>query len=293
MNTKADISRENRALLIALLSQIVIAAVKIGYGYYASLVSMKADGYHSLLDGASSLIGLAGVYVARRPPDRDHPYGHGKFEYLTTMGISMMLFYTAYKVSSEAYHRFTSDVVPNADVLSFIIILITIAVNWSVCRYQIRVGKEVGSQILIADATHTRSDIWASISVLVALFAIRMGYPILDPICALFIVILIIGVGYEIVKESFQVLTDTAIIDPTRVKQVVLSIEGVKGCHRVRTRGTQYDIHIDLHLAVDGKLQMADGFSVVEAVEKRVMEEFDGVTDVMVRLEPHDQRSET
>jgi cation diffusion facilitator family transporter len=293
LNTKADISRENRALIVALLSQVAIAAIKLGYGYYASLVSMQADGYHSLLDGASSLIGLAGVWMARRPPDREHPYGHGKFEYLTTMGISMMLFYTAYQVSTEAYHRFASSVVPNADPASFAIIIGTIGVNWVVCNYQIRVGREVGSDILVADATHTRSDIWASMAVLVALVAIRLGFPILDPICAIFIVILIVGVGYEIVKESFQVLTDTAIIDPRRVKQVVLSVEGVRGCHRVRTRGTRQDVHIDLHLAVDGGMPMSECYDVTKAVEERVKEQFDGVTEVLVRLEPQDQRSGT
>jgi len=283
-----NITRENRALVIALVSQIILALIKICYGYYASLVSMKADGYHSLLDGASSLIGIIGVGIARRPPDRDHPYGHGKFEYLTTMGISMLLFYTAYKVSSEAYHRFSSDEVPLVNIGSFVLILGTIAINYGVCKYQERVGHELGSQILLADAAHTRSDIWASIAVCIALVAIRLGFPVLDPVCAIFIVVLIISVGYRIVKESFVVLTDSAIIDSQKVKMVVLETIGVKGCHRVRTRGTTNNVLLDFHLEVDGSIEMREGYDVVKEVEKRLREEFDGIGEVMIRLEPSD-----
>ncbi|MFQ6104482.1 MAG: cation diffusion facilitator family transporter [Candidatus Glassbacteria bacterium] len=284
---KNKTASENQALIIALVSQIAIAFVKLGYGYYAALVSMKADGYHSFLDGASSLVGLIGVSIARKPPDSDHPYGHGKFEYLTTMGISMLLFFTAYKVSSEAYHRFFSHEVPLANVTSFVIILATIAINYLVCRYQENVGRKLGSQILLADAAHTRSDIWASLSVLIALVAIRSGFPILDPVCAIFIVVLIISVGYHIVRESFSVLTDSAIIDSGKVRRVVLATEGVKGCHRVRTRGTVNDIHIDLHLEVDGAMEMREGYDVVKEVERRIREEFHGLSDVMIHLEPH------
>jgi cation diffusion facilitator family transporter len=285
MNT--NIRRENRALLIALISQVVLSLIKIGFGYYASLVSMKADGYHSLLDAASSLVGIIGVSIARRPPDDDHPYGHGKFEYLTTMGISMLLFYTAYKVSTEAYGRLFSNEVPVAGAGSFIIILGTMAVNFAVCRYQEREGRALGSQILMADAAHTRSDIWASISVCLALVAIRLGFPILDPICAIFIVFLIISVGYRIVKESFDVLTDSAIIDSQQVKKIILDTAGVKGCHRVRTRGTRDNVLLDFHLEVDGSVELREGYDVVKEVEKRIMEEFDGVSEVMIRLEPH------
>jgi len=287
LSMNPDITRENRALIIALVSQVILALIKIGYGYYASLVSMKADGYHSMLDGASSLVGIIGVSIARRPPDTDHPYGHGKFEYLTTMGISMLLFYTAYKVSTEAYGRLFSDEVPVANVGAFVIILGTMAVNYAVCRYQEREGRELGSQILMADAAHTRSDIWASVSVIVALVAIRMGFPVLDPVCAIFIVVLIISVGYRIVKESFDVLTDSAIIDSQRVREVILDTTGVKGCHRVRTRGTRNDILLDFHLEVDGSMEMREGYDVVKEVEKRIKEEFDGVSEVMIRLEPH------
>lgn len=280
-------AREKRALTVALVSQLLIAATKVSYGYYASLVSMKADGFHSFFDAASSIVGLVGVRLARRPPDVDHPYGHGKFEYITTMGISMLLFYTAYKVSSEAYLRLTSGVVPLANAAAFTLILATILVNYIVCRYQMRVGREIGSQILIADATHTKSDIWASLAVIVALVSIRSGFPLLDPLCAIFIVFLIIWVGYQIVKESLIVLTDSAIIDSQKVKDVVLAMEGVRGCHRVRTRGTQNNIHLDLHLEVDGALDTREGHDVVHEVERRIKEEFRGVRDVMIHVEPH------
>jgi cation diffusion facilitator family transporter len=283
-----SIAMEKRALLVALVSQIIIAAVKVSYGYYASLVSMKADGFHSLFDAASSVVGLVGVRFARRPPDADHPYGHGKFEYLSTMGISLLLFYTAYKVWGEAYHRFSSGVMPVANTASFLIIIATILVNYAVCRYQMRVGRELGSQILIADATHTKSDIWASLAVIVALVSIRSGFPLLDPICAILIVFLIIWVGYRIVRESFLVLTDSAIIDSQKVREVALATQGVMGCHRVRTRGTQNHILLDLHLEVNGSLDTREGHDVVHEVERRIREEFRGVSDVMIHVEPHE-----
>jgi cation diffusion facilitator family transporter len=288
MAMEQSTTREKRALLVALVSQIIISAIKVGYGYHAAIVSMKADGFHSFFDAASSVVGLVGVRFARKPPDADHPYGHGKFEYISTMGISLLLFYTAYQVWSESYARFFSGVIPRATTVSFLIILATMLVNYTVYRYQMRTGKEIGSQILVADATHTKSDIWASFAVIVALISIRGGFPLLDPICAILIVFLIIWVGYRIVKESLVVLTDSAIIDSQKVKEVALATAGVRGCHRVRTRGTIHHIHLDLHLEVDSSLDTREGHDVVHEVERRIRNAFRGVHDVMIHVEPHE-----
>lgn len=264
-----------------------VAIAKIICGLIIRSSSMTADGFHSLSDGASNIIGLAGIHFASQPKDNDHPYGHRKYETFFALGIAFLLFIVAIGIVHESLSRFSNPIMPNINAISFIIMIFTMVVNFFVMHYENKKGRELKSDILISDALHTRADIFISLSVIIALFAIKFGYPILDPIISMMIAIFIAYAGYGIMKTSSAILCDTAaILDVKQIVDIVLSIEGTKNCHKVRTRGRPDDIYVDLHVQVDNNTRIDAAHKISYAIEDAIKKSIPEVTDVVVHMEP-------
>ncbi len=280
--------RTIKMVLISILAlNWSVAIAKIVCGLVIRSSSMTADGFHSLSDGASNIIGLVGIHFASRPKDNDHPYGHRKYETFFALGIAFLLFIVAIGIVHESLGRFSNPIMPNINAISFIIMILTMVVNFFVMHYENKKGRELKSDILISDALHTRADIFISLSVIIALFAIKFGYPILDPIISMMIAIFIAYAGYGIMKTSSAILCDTAaILDVKQIVDIVLSIEGTKNCHKVRTRGRPDDIYIDLHVQVDNNTRIDAAHKISYAIEDAIKKSIPEVTDVVVHMEP-------
>jgi len=276
-------------LILVLILNWIVALAKIIYGLTSRCVSMTADGFHSLADGASNIIGLIGIHFACQPTDKDHPYGHKKYETFFSLGIAMLLFIVSFNLFKEGIGRINKPVNPQVNLDSFIVMLITLGINFWVMNYEHKKGKLLGSDILISDAMHTKADIFTSISVIVTLIVIKLGYPILDPIATILISIFIAHAGYQIVKESSVVLCDTAILDGKRITDIVLSIKGVKNCHKIRTRGRFDDIYVDLHVQVSADMHMDEAHKISYAIEGEIKKNIPEVTDVVVHMEPKEK----
>jgi cation diffusion facilitator family transporter len=269
-----------------------VAAAKLLYGWLTRSASMTADGFHSFSDGSSNIIGLLGIWISSRPIDETHPYGHKKYETLTSIGISILLFLVCFNVVREGILRFLHPVVPEVYVSSFLVMGITLAINIGVMIYENRMGIALKSDILISDALHTRADILTSSSVIVSLIGIKFGYLILDPIASLVISGFIAYAAVDILKESSRVLSDGVAIPIEEIQRVVLSIRGVKECHRIRSRGRGDDIHIDLHVLVDPEVDVHRAHHLSYAIENKIKRDFHGVTDVVVHMEPLEKKEE-
>jgi cation diffusion facilitator family transporter len=266
-----------------------VASAKLFYGWLIHSASMTADGFHSFSDGSSNIIGLFGIWVASRPVDETHPYGHKKYETLTSVGISVLLFLVCFNVVREGVLRFLHPVIPEVNVKSFLVMGVTLAVNIGVMIYENRKGIVLKSDILISDALHTRSDIMTSSSVILTLIGIKFGYPILDPIASLIIAVFIGYAAVDILKKSSWVLSDGVAIQIEQIEKVVLAIKGVKKCHRIRSRGRTDDIHIDLHVLVDPEMHIHQAHHLSYAIENKIKRDFRGVTDVVVHMEPMEE----
>jgi cation diffusion facilitator family transporter len=266
-----------------------VASAKLFYGWLIHSASMTADGFHSFSDGSSNIIGLFGIWVASRPVDETHPYGHKKYETLTSVGISVLLFLVCFNVVREGVLRFLHPVIPEVNVKSFLVMGVTLAVNIGVMIYENRKGIVLKSDILISDALHTRSDILTSSSVILTLIGIKFGYPILDPIASLIIAVFIGYAAVDILKKSSWVLSDGVAIQIEQIEKVVLAIKGVKKCHRIRSRGRTDDIHIDLHVLVDPEMHIHQAHHLSYAIENKIKRDFRGVTDVVVHMEPMEE----
>ncbi|MBU0605572.1 MAG: cation diffusion facilitator family transporter [Candidatus Omnitrophica bacterium] len=283
----SDYIRIRRVLIIILVLNWAVAAAKMVVGLLTRVQSMTADGFHSLSDGTSNIIGLIGIGLSARPIDQDHPYGHKKYETFFSLGIAALLMLIAFNLIRDSFSRFFNPVTPHVEPISFIVMLVTIAINILVVKYEYRQGKKLRSDLLVADSMHTKADVYTSLSVIVALIGIKMGFPIVDPI-ATFIISLFIGyAAYKIIKDASRILCDTvAIIDSKKISMVVMGIKGVKACHKIRTRGRPDDICIDLHVQVDAIMSVDEGHNVSYAVEAALKMNIPEVTDVLVHLEP-------
>lgn len=286
MNSYANV---RKVLVYTLFLNVVVAVAKLSYGNYTHSLSMTADGYHSLFDGTSNIVGLVGIWLAYHPPDKSHPYGHKKYETLASLVISIFLFLACYGVLRDAYLRFRLQTVPDVKILSFVVMLVTIGINLYVMMFENKKGKELKSDILIADSLHTKSDIFASASVLVSLAAVYLGVPIIDPIAAFVIALLIGRTGYEILSEATKVLSDYSRVSPSAIRKVALGVNGVNECHDIRSRGSATDVYVDLRLHVPSDLKIEDAHDLAHKVEERIKEEFSTVTEVVVHVEPEDK----
>lgn len=276
-----------RNILIAVLAlNWLVAGAKIIYGFITRCTAMSADGFHSFSDGASNIIGLVGIWVASQPVDKDHPYGHKKYETFAAIVISILLFIISFNIIRGGITRLFHPVVPDVTVFSFAVMLFTIMINCGVFVSERKMSKGLKSDILAADARHTGSDILVSISVIFTLLAIRSGFPMIDTIVSMGIAFIIAYGAFEILRESSAVLCDRAAGVSDEIKDVVLNIEGVTDCHRIRTRGRPDDIQVDLHILVNKAMHVDRAHELTDTIEKAVKDRIRGVTDITVHIEP-------
>ncbi len=279
---------EVKKVLVQVLGlNLLVATGKIIVGLSVSSLAILADGFHSLTDAAANVVGLVGISVAARPPDEDHPYGHRKFETLSALFIGGMLALVAWEILRNALERWRGGEEPEMTWYSVVVMAVAIVVSWAVSAHEARQGRRLRSEILVADAAHTRSDIGTSAVVLASLLGSRAGIPRLDLLAAAVVTVLIGKAAYEIVRDSVRTLSDVASIPEEEVIRVAVEVPGVLGAHKVRSRGGLDGGHCDLHIQVDAHLQL-DRAHVIGHLVKARLEETLGFSDVVVHVEPPD-----
>lgn len=286
MEQKHHYSRIRYILIVTLTLNWTVAFIKIVYGLLTKCASMTADGFHSLADGTSNIIGLIGIHFACQPKDEDHPYGHKKYETFFSLGIAAGLFLVCFELFKEGIKRLLHPVTPDINISSFIIMLLTLGVNYFVMRYENKQGELLKSDILVSDSLHTRADIFTSLSVIATLVAVKLGFPILDPIATLLIALFIAVTAFDILKNSSKILCDTIVIDEKKIIGIVLNVKGVKNCHKIRTRGRPDDINVDLHVQVSPDMHVDESHQICYKIEEAIKKSIPEVTDVIVHIEP-------
>ncbi|MCX7842127.1 MAG: cation diffusion facilitator family transporter [Clostridia bacterium] len=287
----ADVfKRIKQVLWIILIANIAVAALKIIIGEIINSASMTADGFHSLTDGSSNIVGLIGIQLASRPVDNDHPYGHRKFETLAGLFIAGMLFAIGGKIIVDAFKRFISPVTPSITIESLIALVATLCVNIFVCGFEHKEGKRLGSQILMSDSMHTRSDIYVSSGVLISLICVKLGLPpVIDPIASLVVTGFIIHAAYEIFRNTSDVLLDKAALDTERIKSIAMSFDKVKDAHNIRSRGCENDLHVDMHIMTEPSMSVEESHSLIHEIEEKIKREININVQVIAHLEPYEK----
>jgi cation diffusion facilitator family transporter len=279
-----------RVLYRVLWLNLAVAVAKIALGYMTGAVSILSDGFHSLTDSASNVVALVGVSLARRPPDADHPYGHRKFETMASLAILVFLGVVLVQVLSASLDRFLNGGAPRVFPEGIGLMTVTLLVNIAVVAYELRAAKQLKSEVLRADAKHTRSDVLTSIAVLGALFGVWFGYPLLDPLAALFVAVFIGHACWSIAREASSILSDHIVIAEDDVRAVVQSVPQVLGCEKIRTRGAVDYAFLDLHLWLDGATALREAHTTSHVVKDRLMARFPQLADVVIHIEPPPER---
>ena len=225
-------------LLFILVANLVVAFLKLIVGSYINSSSVLADGFHSLSDSASNIVGIVGISIAARPRDKKHPYGHTKFEMLSSLFIGIMMVFIALKIMGEAVLNIKNPESLNMTNVSIVILVITLIINIIVSKYEYSVGKKINSYILISDSLHTKSDVYVSIGVLVTLICIKLGFPvIIDKVVSFVVGIFILHGAYEIFKSTIKILVDGAIIEENVIREIVVEFKEIKDIKNIRTYG--------------------------------------------------------
>ena len=282
-----------RVLWAILFLNLAVAAAKYFYGLASGSASMQADGIHSVFDSAGNVVGLVGIALAARPADEGHPYGHAKFETYASLVIGVLLLLAAFEVGSGAVGRlatgtFTASVTP----ASFVVMVGTLCVNVGVTLYERRAAKRLRSEILAADASHTRSDARVSVGVIVGLALVALGFPAADPGMALVVTAAILVTAFDVFKHALATLSDKARIPEEDLRATALEVEGVRDVHRIRTRGTEGEVYADLHVLVAPEMTVGKAHRLADAVEAAVQRRFPNVIEVLVHIEPDDGHTE-
>lgn len=277
-----------RVVALTFVLNLVVAALKIAYGYWANSLSIRADGFHSLTDSANNVVGLVGVLIASRPADEDHPYGHQKFEILAAGIVGLSLILMAYDVAKSAIVRLASGGVdlPRLDTGAYAVLAVTLFVNLLVAFYEAKRGRELDSAFLTSDAAHTRSDVIVTLGVLFAVVLVKLGYPRLDLLAALVIAVFIAWTGVSVLRQNLAYLADQALLDPAKVDALALDVPGVASTHKIRTRGTPGKLYVDLHIQIAPHLDVVQAHRVTHAVIDAIKAAIPGVADVVVHTEP-------
>ena len=271
-----------------LVLNLIVAVAKILFGYASGAISILSDGFHSLTDAASNVVGLVGVRAAGQPPDEDHPYGHRKYETVAAAAVNVFLLLVVIEVLRNALNQLSgrSTSPPSITTASFIVMLLTVAVNLLVIAYESREAERLASEVLLADALQTRGDVWTSLTVVAALVGVRLGLPILDPLAALVVAGFIGYASYQIARATTRILSDRIVIAESDIERVVMSVPGVLGCHHIRTRGSADHVFLDLHVWLPGEMPLLHAHDLSHVVKDRLMARYPQIADAIIHIEP-------
>ena len=292
-------SEVRKVLVITLLLNLFVMGLKAAVGFWSGSLSLQADALHSVTDSANNVLGLIASRFSSPQPDRNHPYGHQKFEAVGALGIAAFLGIACFEILQGAIERIFQGLTPvKISAPELWLLLIVLGVNIFVTYYERGVGQRVGSPILIADAQHTMSDVWVTITVLLGLIGVWQARVLhlpqlqwLDVLLAFPVALLVFWSGWKVIKENLPWLVDEMAIAPEAIRDVTLQVPGVINCHEIASRGLLgRQVFIEMHLIVEAQ-DVETAHKITEEVESRLEERFSPVR-VLIHVEPPDYQSD-
>ena len=277
-----------RVLTGLLVANLAVVAAKAFIGLTTGSLAVLGDGLHSGIDALNNVLGIVVVGVASKAPDEDHPYGHGKFETLGALIIVGFMSITCFELVRDAVGRIAAArPAPLLTDLQLGILLATLAINVAVAWYENRRGRALGSDLLIADAAHTRADVFITVGVLAGLLFSRRGFWWVDPALAIVIAVFIVRIAYRIFQRAVPVLVDASAIPTGTIRALAESVDGVRGAYGIRSRGGDESSirYAEVTIAVDGSANVAAAHAIADQVEERLKQDLK-LAEVTVHVEP-------
>ncbi|NFG58210.1 cation transporter [Clostridium botulinum] len=276
-----------RVSIVTIIGNVILSIIKIGIGIIASSKAMIADGVHSLSDVFSTIGVIIGLKLSSKKADKEHPYGHEKFESLTSVFLGIMLVLVSLGIGFSGIKNLIYGNYSIPGSLAIFAAVISIVSKEAMYWYTLKYAEKINSTSLKADAWHHRSDSFSSIGALIGIIGARMGFPMLDPVIALVISIIIIKVSYDILKQSINQLMDTSIGDDAikKMNAAIHSIDGVKNIDNLKTRFHASKIYVDVEISVESDISVEEGHKIAMNVHN-IIEKNKDVKHCMVHVNP-------
>ncbi len=279
-----------RAASYSLAVNAFLILVKLFVVYVTGSLALLAELLHSGFDFLASVFAYIGIKKAEEPADHSHPYGHEKFENLSSLAQTVLIVLTSLFVVYEAGSRILSQqhTVIESTELGIGVMVLTIVIDYILSRYLHRASSEYGSAALEADAYHFSTDLWGAVSVIVGLGFVMLGYPVFDSLAALFVALLMLWVSYRLGMKSFHVFMDTSppVEVITAIEEIVSATKGVESYHKLRVRQAGSKLLVDVHIQVSPKMSVEEGHYIAHVVRSELIKKKPDVKEVTVHVEP-------
>jgi cation diffusion facilitator family transporter len=281
---------------VGIVGNLLLAGIKLVIGIWAKSQALIADAVHSASDVAGSVAVLIGLRAAERPPDEDHPYGHGKAESIAAIIVSVLLALVGFEIGRASVLSLFAPLEAPA-MMAVWAAIGSMIVKEAMFRYKYNLGKKLNSPSLIANAWEHRSDVYSSFAALIGIGGAILGdwlgiswLVYLDPIAGIFVSVLVLRMAYHILMESIHNTLDHVLHEEETV-DLRKAIEGVQGVIRIDSLRAREHGHyqiVDVKLSVDPYITVEEGHSIGKLVKQTVLQRFEDVRDVFVHINPYD-----
>lgn len=284
-----------KVTIIGAIADFFLGVAKLTVGWLANSQALVADGIHSFSDLATDAFVLYAAKHSNKEADAGHPYGHGRIETLATVVLGATLILVALGIAADAIMRLiNANELLTPGALALFVAAVSIASKEWIYHYTIRAAKKYKSDLLRANAWHSRSDAVSSIVVLIGIGGAMLGYPLLDAVAAVVVAVMIAKVGSDLARSSSEELIDSALDEEEteKLQQIMLAVPGVRAVHELRTRTSAGDAFVDVHIQVDPKLSVSEGHQIGDSVRNALLNGSELVSDVTVHIDPEDDENE-
>lgn len=273
-----------RIILIEGAANILVLAGKLIVGISTGSLAVLGDAVHSVTDITNNLVAWAVIKLSSQPADREHPYGHRKFETLAVFGLATLLAVLALELALHAIRRDKAEI--GEDGWALAVMVGVLAVNVAIASWQRYWAKRLQSDILLADANHTFADVLTTVVVIGGWQLAARGYPWLDTVCALAVAALVLFLAYGLFKRALPALVDQFAVEPEILVRMVKDVAGVRSVNSMRSRWIGSRPAIDMVISVDPDLSTNEAHEIADRIEKLLLDRFQA-RDISIHIEPH------
>jgi len=281
-----------RAAYVGIGGNIFLTAFNFTVGLSSGSVALVAEAAHTLSDVLTSVITYIGFRVSQRPPDKQHPYGHGRAEALVGLVVVVFLGIVSYEIISEAYSKLFIETAP-PDYTAAVMAGVGVIANIVMTTYIMGTGKRINSPAIMADAQHQKVDIFSCVAIMVGVLGSRLGLGFLDPLVAVFIAIMVLKTAFDVGRENINNILGAVPSEELMedIEKSALSVAGVQGIHEVRINYFGPYASVDVHIEVDGDMKLRDAHEIAHTVERQVIDDIDIIKIVNVHVCPYGEKS--
>ena len=282
-----------RSTLVSVVVNLVLTVLQVVVGVLASSQALVADGIHSLSDLVADFVVLLANRHSRKAADDDHHYGHHRYETAASLALGALLLAVGIGMLWGAVHKLsTPEDIPQVGTIALYVAFFTLVAKEGLFRYMLAAAERVRSSMLVANAWHARSDAASSLVVGLGILGNLMGYPLLDPVAALIVGLMVVKMGWRFGWDALNDLMDRSASDEqvNQIREILADTPGVWGVHDLRTRKMGDMLMVDAHIEVDGRLSVREGHDIAVLARDRVMAVLP-VLDVMTHLDPTESKA--